>query len=146
MVRTYYVKVIKKLNKNVSLKALKIYTEENSNLEIEPEFNEETFEYNCTVKNYINNVNIDATSNVDNAKIEISGNDNLKEGLNQILIKVSLDDENKVVYKINVNKEKATNDTELKENEIKYEIFIPIIIAIVCVLIMIIYKKIKKTR
>lgn len=107
-----------------------------------PEFNSDVFEYNCNVQNYIDKIDIEALASDENANIEITGNENLQEGLNEILISVSLNDNEKTVYKINVNKEKKIQLEERKE--IDYKTITIIIVAIIIIILIVIFiKKIK---
>lgn len=143
-IRTYFIKVVKSIKKNVRLNSFKLKTEDNNSIEITPEFDKDIFEYNCNVQSYIENVDVEAIANDENVKIEITGNKNLKEGLNEILITTSLDDEEKVVYKINVNKEKAIEVQE-KANKVDNKIIVGIVIVII-ILFFIIFcsRKIRK--
>lgn len=72
---------------------------------ISPNFNKNIFEYDLTVPYDENSLNIKALAENKNAKVEISGDKNLKEGNNVVLIKVT--DENGFVqyYTLNVKKE-----------------------------------------
>lgn len=75
---------------------------------IVPDFSPEITEYYLIVESDIEKINVNATARSSNSEIEISGNENLKDGLNQISIIVSNDGNNKE-YVINVTK---TDNTE----------------------------------
>lgn len=75
-----------------------------------PEFSPDIKDYYFLTDLNTDKIDITAISESENAKVEITGNENLKEGLNKILIKVvSSDNSSETVYTINVTK---TNDKE----------------------------------
>lgn len=75
-----------------------------TNGEISPRFDSNKFEYEVNVSNKVNKLDITALPEFANSTVEIIGNDNLREGNNAILIKVT--DENGFVqyYRLNVTK------------------------------------------
>ena len=84
---------------------------------ITPEFSPDIKEYYFTTDLSTNSLNITAIPEAENSKVSITGNENLKEGLNKILIEVtSSDNTSKSVYTINVtktdNKEAANANLE----------------------------------
>lgn len=84
---------------------------------ITPEFSPDIKEYYFTTDLNTNSLNITAIPEAENSKVSITGNENLKEGLNKILIEVtSSDNTSKSVYVINVtktdNKETANANLE----------------------------------
>jgi len=145
MVRTYFINVKKQVKQDLKLNNLKITTEDKSEIEITPEFNENIYEYNCEVQSYVEKVDIDANSNIENANIEITGNENLKEGLNQVLITVSTSNDEKVVYKINVTRKHAISQIEDKKQEFNYR-YMAIIVFVVIIFIIILFAKRKKGK
>lgn len=76
---------------------------------LNPGFNKDIFEYNVNVDSDVDELDISAIASNKNAKVEITGNKNLKEGNNVVLIKVT--DENGIsqYYRLNVNKDAAHN-------------------------------------
>ena len=75
-----------------------------------PEFNKDVFDYYLTVNNNINNLEILTMPENKNSKIEITGNENLKEGLNIIKVQITSEDNtSSSSYIINVTK---TNNIE----------------------------------
>ena len=155
--RTYKVEIEKEVVKEaptLSSMEVKLKTDgQNSDsLEIEPEFSSDVFEYNCNVENYVNGLEINAISNNENAKVEVEGNTDFKEGNNVVKITVKSEDgEN--VYKINVNKKAAiqqVNSSNVENNDKKanYYIFIGIVVGIIVILIVIrkIFDKKKKHK
>lgn len=72
---------------------------------ITPNFEKDIYEYYLSVSNDIQEIEVLAISENFNANIEITGNTNLKEGLNTINIEVTSEDKTqKNIYKIEVTK------------------------------------------
>ena len=146
-VRSYYIKVVKAIKEKLRLSNISLVAMSNekdvNNIELNPSFDSEIFTYNCSVANYIEKINIEAKSNEENSNIEIVGNDNLKEGLNEILITVKTSDNEEIVYKINVNKEKK-EEIELKEDNQNKKIVIIASITAICVIVLLSVIKIRK--
>lgn len=75
---------------------------------VNPDFSQDIYEYYLVVNENIKNLDVTAIPENDEAEVQISGNKNLKNGLNQIKINVtSKDKSNTEEYVINVTK---TND------------------------------------
>ena len=146
-VRSYYIKVVKAIKEKLRLSNISLVAMSNekdvNNIELNPSFDSEIFTYNCSVANYIEKINIEAKSNEENSNIEIVGNDNLKEGPNEILITVKTSDNEEIVYKINVNKEKK-EEIELKEDNQNKKIVIIASITAICVIVLLSVIKIRK--
>lgn len=138
-VRTYFIKVVKKVQENLRLTNLKLKAK-NMEIMLEPEFDAETFEYYCNIENEISKVNIEANSSDKNAKIEIEGNEDLKPGMNQILISVSSNDGKKVTYRINAYIKENSNNYSTKD----YKNIIIIVMGIIIVVLVGIVLKKKK--
>ena len=88
-------------------------TDNNANLEVlrldtegmVPGFNKDVTEYYITVGENINQIEVTAIPQNENAYINIEGNENLKSGINKIEIAVKSEDEtNEKIYIINVTK------------------------------------------
>lgn len=92
-----------------------------NNEEISPDFSADILEYYLIVDDTINNLNITAIPESTKAEVVISGNENLKKGLNIIKIKVSLNGKSKT-YIINVTKtnNKKQANTNLETLAIEY--------------------------
>ena len=96
--KTYTI-TVKKQEKNsaIGLTSLKLnkYT-------LTPSFSADVYEYNVSITDAnIDKLDLSAIANMEDAKVEITGNENLKSGKNTITITVtSADGENKTVYKI----------------------------------------------
>ena len=102
---------------DIYLKTLKL-----TNKDTKEEINIGTFsirktEYNIKVLNEVQNIEVNATSD-EGVKIDITGNENLKVGENEIVIKLTSSDNKTNEYKIKVNRlkvgEKITNIHYLK--------------------------------
>lgn len=112
------------------------------------EFDSNIYEYNFTVGNDIEVLDLKATSDNSNDKITIS-DQNLKVGNNNIIIKVEDTSGNSKEYKINVFREKEKVNTsmdkvEIKENKINY--YIIIVVSILFIIGDLIYLKIRKNK
>lgn len=146
-VRTYFIKTTKTIKKDIKLTnlVLEAYSKENElfNVEFTPKFDNNIFKYDCNVPNYIEKIECKAEVNDGEAKVEISGNESLQEGLNEILISISLENE-KTIYKINVNKEKKEQIQQENKSEYKYIIIVLSVIVILIIIICIV--KINKTK
>ena len=152
--RTYFIKVVKKVEEeNLKLKELKltgITNDGNSNtLEISPEFNQDTFKYECKVYNDVTKIDLEALSELDDSIIEIEGNEDLQVGSNVITVTVkSEDNTNETVYKIEVIRAENA-DVVVNENEsnINLNLVIAIVVIIVILVILLIFvKKSKGTK
>lgn len=139
--RTYFIKTIKKVKKNIELSnlVLKAYSKENEvfYIELTPKLDKNIFKYDCNIPSYIEKIECKAEINDSEAKVEISGNENLQEGLNEILISISLDEE-KTIYKINAYKENSNKDIEKQSLDYKNIIIIVIIMIIILICICLI--------
>lgn len=72
---------------------------------LSPTFDKNIYEYYLTISNEVNEVEVLAISENSNATIDISGNTNLKEGLNTIKIKVISEDKKETkTYSIQITK------------------------------------------
>ena len=142
MVRTYYIKVTKQVMSDIRLKSLVLKNGEDT-IDLIPEFDKETFEYSCNIKNYVENINIIANTDKEDEKIEIIGNENLHEGLNEILINVYKGN-NKIVYKINAYKA-AKNQVVEENKKMDYKIIIISAVVILLFVITIIVKNKHRT-
>lgn len=82
-----------------------------------PVFDKNIYDYYLTIGNEINDIDVLAIAENPNASIEIVANNNLKEGLNNIIIKVTSEDKTQTkVYTIQVTK---TRDIELANTNLE---------------------------
>lgn len=117
-VKNYKINITKTNNiskTNTNLETLAI-----ENYELIPEFNNNTTNYNLEVAKDTNNLNILAIPSEMDAKVDVAGNEDLKEGNNKIIITVTAIDKITVKkYNINVYKRNESEEKEYKENEQK---------------------------
>ena len=117
-VKNYKINITKTNNiskTNTNLETLAI-----ENYELIPEFNNNTTNYNLEVSKDTNSLIILAIPSEMDAKVEVAGNEDLKEGNNKIIITVTAIDKITVKkYNINVYKRNESEEIEYKENEQK---------------------------
>lgn len=82
---------------------------------LSPNFNKNTTTYNIVVPNDRTTININAVPEDSNAKVNITGNTNLKTGLNKITIKVTAPD-NKTTKTYTINATKTDNPDLVNAN------------------------------
>lgn len=120
-------------------------------LELSPEFKTDVYEYNVNLKENLEKLNITALATKENSNIEITGNENLKEGENIITIIVKGENEAETVtYQIIVNKTlEKQEDTSNQTNQDKIKKIIILSVAggvILIIIISAIVVKNKKSR
>lgn len=140
--RTYTINVKKQESSVLGLTSIKIngYT-------LSPTFSSNVYEYKLNVLDpSVTKLDVTAIANVENASVEISGNNNLKDGENTVVITVTSEDgSEKVIYQIYVNKTSMATGTTKESN--KTTLYIGIgIIAIIIIIIIIIIIKSKKNK
>jgi len=115
-----YIIKINRERESLSLKTLNIsYVDELGNtIELTPEILKEVFEYNIEdIPYYISKLDIEVSSNLEEAKIEIIGNEELTEGENIITVRITMPSESEeeadevLTYTFTVNKETAPKVT-----------------------------------
>ena len=147
-----------------ALGLLSIAIDENYEIYLEPEFKTDIYEYKINLKEDIDKIPFTAIPNRENAKVEITGNENLKEGENTILITVTDEEKNETVeYKIIVNKvvnlQIEGKNTDEKQNPEMITIFnhdiekkwvivgaIVAVIVILLIIVFIVIRVIKRRR
>ena len=67
-----------------------------------PEFDPEIFEYTINVTNK-DKLDIVAVQNIEDAQLDITGNEELKDGESEIIIKITKEGQQEVEYRITVN-------------------------------------------
>ena len=93
-------KGVNKDDNNANLQALRLDREG-----LIPNFQQQVYEYDITIPNEVNEIKIWAISENEKATVEVQGNTNLQEGLNDIRIRViSADKTQEKVYSIQVTK------------------------------------------
>lgn len=128
----------------VSLQLSKLEIE---NYTLTPEFSQDIYEYTLNIGDTsITSLNVIASSNTQNAVIEIAGNNELKPGKNIITVLVK-DEENTTVYQIVVNISEEYNvvaKTGMNDNDLYMYTGIAAGILILIMIIIAIVKKRKK--
>lgn len=140
--RIYTINVKKGEATTLGLSSLKIngYT-------LSPKFSSNVYEYKINVLDpNITKLDVLATANVENAKVEVTGNTNLVKGENTITITVTSEDEKeKVIYQILVNKDSDVTATTNKKDMIIYGgIVVGVILIFVIIIIVVKSRKKKK--
>ena len=140
--RIYTINVKKGEEATLGLSSLKIngYT-------LSPKFSSNVYEYKINVLDpNITKLDVSAIANVENAKVEVTGNTNLVKGENTITITVTSEDgKEKVIYQILVNKDSDATATTNKKDMIIYGgIVVGVILIFVIIIIVVKSKKKKK--
>ena len=140
--RIYTINVKKGEATTLGLSSLKIngYT-------LSPKFSSNVYEYKINVLDpNITKLDVLATANVENAKVEVTGNTNLVKGENTITITVTSEDgKEKVIYQILVNKASDVTATTNKKDMIIYGgIVVGVILIFVIIIIVVKSRKKKK--
>ena len=91
-----------------------------SDCTLDPVFNSATTEYNCTVKNNISSVNVNATATSTKSKVRGLGAKELTVGKNTIPIRVIAEDGSEKIYNVNVTRKREA--TSLKNEIMKNKI------------------------
>lgn len=113
-------------------------------LRLTPTFKQDVYEYTATLTDRtIEKLNVNAIASFEDAKVEITGADEIKNGENVITITVtSADGENTVTYQIIVKKEEivavAKTDKNEEKDNTKLFLIIGIAVAIVALVVIII--------
>ncbi len=89
--------------------------------ELTPEFNQNITNYSVEVSNQVNKLKIFAVSSDESAKVEISGNENLKIGDNQIIISITAKD-NITTKKYYINAHRRNSEEEVQYEDEKQNI------------------------
>ena len=110
----------------------------------EVEFDKYTNEYKITVKNDVTSLDIRANAEDYRSRVEMTGNEGLKEGENTVTITVTAEDGSTREYKLVVEKEgkkQAVVDTDGSSNTAEKVVIIILIILVVLGLLYLIFKK-----
>lgn len=105
-VKTYTINVKKEdkpdttFKGDATLKSLEV-----ENYEISPKFDSSSHSYTVTVGSDVNSINVKAIATDPKGTVSVSGNTNLKEGVNSVIVRVTNEDGKTSDYVINVIKE-----------------------------------------
>lgn len=145
--RTYTITVTKEQQEQLRLNTLLI-----KGINLNPSFSSDIYEYVADVDNNITKLDIEALGNVENATIEILGNEDLQEGENTVTIMLKSEDgKQNVTYQIIVKKAGKTvvgsNVSENNSSNMQYIIVGSILGGILLIIIIVlIVKKIRSNR
>lgn len=135
-VRTYMITVTKEETVQFGLSELSI-----EGIALTPEFSTGVYEYTAKTDNKeLKELNITTKASDEDAKIEIIGNSDFKEGENVITILVSQGEEN-VTYQIKLNIVDTPVETPQENNNMIYYIGGAILAVIILVIIIVVVKK-----
>ena len=132
------------------LKELKI-----EGIEITPEFKTDIYEYSAELKEDKTSLELTTVPTVENAEIEVTGNEDLKDGENIITVIVKEKDTDKTAtYQITVNKisneqnitDTAINKMQLSQNKIIVICAGVAVILLIIIILIVIIKKRKSTN
>ncbi len=118
----YELEVVKKTGSS-RLKDLKI-----NGFNLDTEFNSDKFIYYLSTEENINKLDIEAVGEDENDEVTFIGNDKLKNGLNDIYVKVTNKDKTTTTYRIVVEKIKTNN---MGNNILLIILFIMFVLAVI---------------
>lgn len=82
---------------------------------LSPAFNKDKFSYSITVQSNVDNLTVQAIASSSKAKVIISGNSNLKPGINYITITVTAEDGCVRIYTLNVKRSPLKSNNDLSD-------------------------------
>ena len=91
-----------------------------SDCTLDPVFNSATTEYNCTVKNNISSVTVNATATSSKSKVRGLGTKELTVGKNTLPIRVIAEDGSEKIYNVNVTRKNPVESVSIFKKE--YEV------------------------
>lgn len=145
--RTYTITVTKEEQEQLKLDTLSI-----KGIDLNPSFSSDVYEYTANVDNNITKLDIEAICNIENATIEILGNEDLQDGENTVTIMLKSEDgKQNVTYQIIVKKAVKTiassNVSEGSNSNMQYIIVGSILGGILLIIIIVlVVKKIRNNR
>ena len=87
-------------------------------------FNPDILEYNLEVENEIEKINVEALANHEKAKVEYEKEVELKEGINNLVIKVTAEDGTVKEYKLNITRKAEValvNDIKIEDIDFEFK-------------------------
>ncbi|MCM1053584.1 MAG: cadherin-like beta sandwich domain-containing protein [Ruminococcus sp.] len=124
----YNINVYREKNSNVYLNNLKVVNTNNQSVEYElnPEFNKIIMEYNVTVPNDVDKINLIATPESSTTTVDGAGTKELKTGLNKYSIVTTSESGDIETYTVNITREKNSNanlsDISVSDNTTNYNL------------------------
>lgn len=101
-----------KLDSDATLSKLNV-----SGYTLNPTFNKNTNVYTINVGSAVGGLNVDAIPTSDKAKVQVTGNNGWKYGMNTVTITVTAENGNKNIYIVNVNRKDPTGNTPTKSSD-----------------------------
>lgn len=145
--RTYTITVTKEEQEQLKLDTLSI-----KGAKLSPSFSSDVYEYTAEINDDITKLDIEALSNIENATIEILGNEDLQEGENTVTIMLKSEDgKQNVTYQIVVKKVAKTlinsNSSEDDNSNMQYIIVGSVLgVILLIAIIILVAKKIRRNR
>lgn len=100
-----------KLDSDATLKSLNV-----SGQSLNPAFNKDISVYNLEVGSSVSKIDVNAIPTSDKATVSVTGNTNLKNGMNTVIVTVTAEDGSKNVYILNVNKKSASTPSKKSDD------------------------------
>lgn len=146
--RTYFVTVTKG-EETADNKELKLASLDIARVDFGESFKPDTFTYELSLNEYVKNLEITATPNQEDAKVEITGNDEFKAGKNMVVILLtSADGEQTATYQIEVNlpEEAIAKAEETSNSSTLYYIIAGVAIALALIIIVVVIIRSRSNR
>ena len=106
---------------------------------LDKSFQSDIYTYNLTVGSDVTSLKINPLTD-ENDQVEILGNENLKEGENEIILRVIGEDKTTTTYKLIVNKLSQTEENDIAKNSIFRTVLLIIFIIAIIVMFTFFYK------
>ncbi|MBR1416802.1 MAG: cadherin-like beta sandwich domain-containing protein [Bacilli bacterium] len=94
----------------------KLKSLEVTNYSLDPEFNADNTSYVLEVDNSVTSIDLTAIANDEKATVNISGNTDLKEGINNVNVTVTAEDGSQRVYTVKVIRKSSNNQAPAVDN------------------------------
>lgn len=146
--RTYFVTVTKG-EETADNKELKLASLDIARVDFGESFKPDTFTYELSLNEYVKNLEITATPNQEDAKVEITGNEEFKAGKNMVVILLtSADGEQTATYQIEVNlpEEAIAKAEENSNNSTLYYIIAGVAITLALIIIVVVIIRSRSNR
>lgn len=144
--RTYFITVTKGEGTEVDTK-LKLTQLSIERVNFEDTFKPDTYSYELDLTSYVKNLDIIAVPSQVDATVDISGNEEFKEGQNVIVILLtSADGSETATYQIKVNVPAEVIEKAEEEENISFYILIGIAVAVVLIAIIVVIRRHRASR
>lgn len=144
--RTYFITVTKGEGTEVDTK-LKLTQLSIDRVNFEDTFKPDIYSYDLDLTSYVKKLDITATPSQEDATVDISGNEDFKEGQNVIVILLtSADGKETVTYQIKVNVPAEVIEQAKEEPDTMFYILIGVAVALVIIAIIVVVRRHKASR